>query len=201
MQASHTRVDEFAWHAPLFIHSELLEDLRSLGPLLHEDVATMPNTHDPNQLEEFRTLVFDGLELYGWVAPAGSFKPIRAVVTNSRWRIGDGLDVGTTAARIETVLGPLTEVSDSVFRYEGETERVNFHVHGDEPEPSGPRWRADSPATTRICPVTARHWQPATESRNVPKRPVTSRENRDGLGSRTTPARLTGGCYDRREPE
>jgi hypothetical protein len=132
MQARLARVDEFAWHGPLFIHSELLESVRSLGPLLQEEIKTAPNQHDPSQLDEFRTLIFDGLELYGWVAPAELFKPIRVVVTTSQWQIRDDLDVGTSAARIEKALGPPTEAKGGMLRYEGETERVNFYVRGNE---------------------------------------------------------------------
>jgi hypothetical protein len=39
-----------------------------------------------------------------------------------------GLDIGTSALRIENVLGPPMERANGVLRYEGESERVNFYV-------------------------------------------------------------------------
>ena len=122
------RVDRFAWDGPSFIQDSSLERVRGLGKRLREEIRKVPNRHVAGQVDEYRTLVFDGLELYGRVTSAQEFWPVTVAVTSAKWKIRDDLNVGTSAARIQAVLGPPMEVKGNVLLYEGETERVKFYV-------------------------------------------------------------------------
>jgi len=123
------RVDEFVWDGPLFMKGRrTLQQVRNLSRLLGEKVQKSPNPHVGGQIDEFRTLTFEGLELYGRVTPAQEFSPITAVITTPRWRIRNGLDVGSSAARVASVLGQPMQTTGAILEYQGESERVNFHV-------------------------------------------------------------------------
>src|SRR5882757_1669651 len=101
------RVDEFAWDGLLFMKDRrTLQQVRNLSKLLGEKVERTPNPHIEGQTIEFRTLVFEGLELHGHITPAQEFSPTTAIITASAWKIRSGLDVGSRATRIKSVLGP-----------------------------------------------------------------------------------------------
>ncbi len=123
------RIDEFVWDGRLFMKGRLsLQQVTALSTVLKQEIAQAPNRHLPGQINEYRTLVFEGLELYGLVTPTQEFWTITTVITSSKWKVRHGLGIGTSASRIENVLGPPMERANGVLRYEGESERVNFHV-------------------------------------------------------------------------
>jgi len=96
-----------------------LQQIRTLSTLLSEKIEKAPNPHVAGQIDEFRTLTFVGLELYGLVTPTLEFWPITAVITTARWNVRDGLNVGASAVRIERVLGPPMEKTGAVLEYQG----------------------------------------------------------------------------------
>jgi hypothetical protein len=124
-------IDKFVREAPVFIVDNSLQALRTIGLLKKETVKEVPNPHIPDKLEEFRTLTFDGLVLYGHMRSPEELSPIKITVTGTRWNILHDLNVGTPADGIEEILGPPTEKSDDLIIYRGETERVKFYIKGD----------------------------------------------------------------------
>src|SRR6266446_6876357 len=68
------RVDEFVWDGALFMKGRrTLQQIRTLSTLLSEKIEKAPNPHVAGQIDEFRTLTFVGLELYGLVTPTLEF--------------------------------------------------------------------------------------------------------------------------------
>jgi hypothetical protein len=123
------RIDEFVWEGALFMKGHrTLPQVRRLPTFRDEKIQKAANPHVNGQTDEYRTLRYEGLEVYGLVTPSLEFRPIRMSITTSRWKIRDGLVVGTSPARIARVLGPPTVHTGSVVQYQGETERVSFHV-------------------------------------------------------------------------
>jgi hypothetical protein len=123
------RIDEFVWGGRLFLMDRpTLQHVRGLSSLLKEKIEKAPNRHSPQQIDEYQTLTFEGLELYGRVTPTQEFQTITTVITSAKWKVRNGLNVGTNASRIETLLGPPLQRTNKVLRYEGESERVNFYV-------------------------------------------------------------------------
>ena len=123
------RIDEFVWDGCLFMKGrQSLHQVAALSTLLKEKIEQAPNRHVPGQINEYRTLTFDGLELYGLVKPNKEFRTITTVITSSKWKVRHRLDIGTNAGRIEKILGPPMTRENAVLRYEGESERVNFYV-------------------------------------------------------------------------
>ena len=105
-----------------------LQHVRGLSSLLKEKIEKAPNRHSPQQIDEYRTLTFEGLELYGRVTPTQEFQTITTVITSAKWKVRHDLNVGTNASRVETLLGPPLQRTNKVLRYQGESERVNFYV-------------------------------------------------------------------------
>jgi hypothetical protein len=119
-------IDRFVYDAPLFIRGKSLPALRKLGPLKKERVDRRPNPHDPLKTIEYRTLEFKGLTLIGFVLDHNNLEIIQITVTDSRWKIRDGLNVGSPAAGIEKILGKPTGEDKNAREYCGETECVVF---------------------------------------------------------------------------
>jgi len=123
-----SKIDRFAWDGPLFLKDKSLPALRRLGQLKAESVQKAANRHNPAQTDEFRTLRFDGLEIYGFVGASQELWPIHVTITDVHWKVLHGLDVGAPSERVLNVLGQPKEMTGNIMTYQGETERVDFHV-------------------------------------------------------------------------
>jgi hypothetical protein len=121
-------IDRFVYDAPLFIRGKSLPALRKLGPLKKERIDRRPNPHDPGKMLEYRTLTFKGLTVRGFVNDQNELAIIQISVTDSRWKILHGLNVGSPAAGIGKVLGKATREEKNTREYCGETECVDFNV-------------------------------------------------------------------------
>jgi hypothetical protein len=130
MLARQAAIDRFVRTAPTFIQGKSLEDFRKIGDIHDEIIKTVPNPHVPTKTDEFRTLKFDGLEIYGLVHSPKEFWPIKLTVFSPRWKILNDLNVGSPAQLIYDALGNPTKQSDDLKQYCGETECVNFQIKG-----------------------------------------------------------------------
>jgi len=126
-------IDDFVLHGPLFLpgtETVPIAAIRSLGKLERESVRKVANRLDPIKIDEFRTFVFDGLEIYGYVGDRQELWPIRITVTKPPWPIRDGLVVGSDASRVVALLGTPTDATPDVLTYHGDTQSVNFYLDG-----------------------------------------------------------------------
>src|SRR5207249_10441382 len=114
-----SKIDRFAWDGPLFLKDKSLPALRRLGQLKAETVEKAANRHNPAQTDEFRTLRFDGLEIYGFVRASQEFWPIHVTITNVHWKVLHGLDVGAPSERDLKVLGQPKEMTGNIMTYQG----------------------------------------------------------------------------------
>jgi len=122
------RIDTFVKEAPLFINSKSLSQLRHIGILTHESVEHIPNRYDPNKIDDFITLQFDGLQIYAYVKSEDEIWPIHITVTTPQWQILNGLNVGVSDSRITQILGHSTEENQQVRQYTGIKESIVFHI-------------------------------------------------------------------------
>lgn len=124
------RIDKFVWEGLEVPLGKSLQDLRGIGRVQREIVTTVPNPHDKNQLDEVRTIFFDGLvvEAYFPNRNHDRFLLREVTVTKPRWRIREGLSVGVRAALIPEALGAPTETTQNSYKYCGETECVIFQL-------------------------------------------------------------------------
>jgi hypothetical protein len=122
------RIDEFLQARPPFLNRQSLQEFRTLAVLRRETVEKVPNPHAAAQTLEYRSLLFDGLEVRGLMERAGGFSPVFVRVSSTRWTISNGLNVGTPGSRVVTVLGPPMENTDSTLTYHGTSDRVTFHL-------------------------------------------------------------------------
>ncbi len=120
------RIDRFVDEGPQFLGKKTLPELRKLGVLKREKVEKSPNPHIPGKVVEYRTLVFDGLEIYGDVHEPQKLAPIRVVVTSSKWQIQNGLSVGSPETSVTEALGKPNKVHGGSLEYCGETDCVYF---------------------------------------------------------------------------
>jgi len=124
-------IDDFVLRGPLFLPGTTtvpIAVIRSLGELERESVSRAASRLDPIKVDEFRTFVFDGLEIYGYVGDRQELWPVRITVTKPQWPIRDGLAVGSAASRVAERLGAPTEVTPDVLTYHGDTQNVNFYL-------------------------------------------------------------------------
>ena len=131
MLARQAAIDRFVRSAPTFIQGKSLEDFRNISDVQDEIIDTSPNPHVPSKTDEFRTLKFDGLEIYGLVRSPKEFWPIKIIVSSPRWKILNNLNVGSRSELIYDALGNPTKQSDNLKQYCGETECVDFQVRND----------------------------------------------------------------------
>jgi len=125
-------IDSFVRKAPLFIEEKSLEGLRKLGKLKNEIVKKTSNRHNPNKKDEFRTLIFKGLEIYGYVHSSQELWLIQIIITKSDWKILNDLNVGSPAERIFKVLGKPDKEIVNMRQYHGETETIRSYITSDK---------------------------------------------------------------------
>lgn len=126
--ARQAAIDQFVYHAPLFIKDRSLPALRNLDQLKAEQVNKKPNPLNPGKDVEFRTFLYEGLEIYGAVLDQKELAFIRITITDPRWQILNDLNIGSSVERIESFLGKPTKEYSNIRQYCGETECVNFHI-------------------------------------------------------------------------
>jgi hypothetical protein len=103
--------------------------IRKLGPLKSQKITQQPDPYNSAEIEEYHTLQFDGLEIYGRVEiNHRDFRPVRVTVSGPSWKILHGLGVGTPAQRIEEVLGQPNDSGEGILKYNGEVDQVHFYV-------------------------------------------------------------------------
>lgn len=123
------KIDQFAWDGPQFLKNKSFTAIRSLAPLKRDVVKKEKNRFVDGAVTEFHTLVFDGLEIYGYVRSPGELSLITVTVTNGQWHIAQGLNVGASANKVTEVLGTPNETTDNAIAYHGETEMVSFQLN------------------------------------------------------------------------
>lgn len=126
--ARQAKIDQFVHGAPLFIKDKSLTALRKLDQLKDERVKKESNPHIPEKIIEYRTLFFEGLKIYGAIHEQKELMPIQITVTDSRWKIINKLNVGSSVDQIEQVLGKPTKEYSNIKQYCGETECVDFYI-------------------------------------------------------------------------
>ena len=114
----------------MFLKDSSLKTAKALGVLQHEDIKKEPNQYIPGEILEYRTLVYDGLVLYGRVDKGTDFLPITITITKEIWKLRDGLNVGAASGHIREILGAPMKISHNIWEYQGESEQVHFHVKG-----------------------------------------------------------------------
>jgi|SRR5690242_5384942 hypothetical protein len=122
------RIDQFLRDRPAFLGGRSLQELRKLAPLRAERIEKEVDPQAADRELEYRRLNFDGLELVGRVEAPGGFSPLQVTVTSPRWKLRQGLGVGTPVQRVESVLGPPMEQEEGMLRYQGTREQATFHV-------------------------------------------------------------------------
>jgi len=124
------RIDKFVWEGLEVPLGKSLQDLRRIGRVQREVVSSVPNPHDNSQVDEIRTIFFDGLvvEAYFPNKNHDRFLLREVTVTKQRWRVREGLSVGVQAALITEALGAPTETTQNSYKYCGETECVIFQL-------------------------------------------------------------------------
>ena len=137
VSANADRVDQFALEGPRFLKNVTrmpIAELRQLAPLRGEEVKKAANPHDPLKVDEFRTLSFEGLEIYGFMGDQGELWPVRIAVTGAAWDIANDLKVGSDAARVTELLGEPTTRGPEAWLYQGAIQNVNFFLRRDKIE-------------------------------------------------------------------
>lgn len=135
--AAAERIDRFALEGPRFLKDVTripLVELRKLAPVRSEQAKKAANLHDPVKVDEFRTLSFDGLEIYGFMGDQGELWPIRITVSSAAWDIADDLKVGSDAARVLEILGEPATRHPQAWLYQGVIQNVNFYLRQDKVE-------------------------------------------------------------------
>lgn len=131
IEAKKEAIDQFAYSGPLFLKGKSnLAELRLLDSVLHEQHEEKSNPYDEKLKDEFVSLDFDGLEIYGRIDKRVSmnFLPIRIKITSPKWSIWGGLDIGADAKMVKNKLGTPTKNTVGSEEYCGETECVVFYV-------------------------------------------------------------------------
>ena len=123
-------IDKFVDEAPLFIEEKSLIALRKLAPLKFEGVEKIPNQLILSEPLEYKTLEFDGLSIFGLVQNQSELPTPLITITDEKWKILNGLNVGTDIERVEQVLGKATYAYGDIKEYCGETHCVLFHTKG-----------------------------------------------------------------------
>lgn len=128
-------IDKFATSAPLFIKDYSLAAIRHIGKIIKEETKKSPNLHDQTKINLEKIFYFDGLEINGLIVVDQSNPTekdshtvlLRAVtVTDGKWKILDGLTVGTQVERLMLVLGTPHEDINGTIKYAGTTEEIQF---------------------------------------------------------------------------
>ena len=123
-------IDAYIERALPDIKPRPLSEFRIIAPLLGEKASRAQNPHVPSQIDDYRTLRFRGLTVYGRVEDEDLI-PVTATVTTRDWKLAKGLNIGTELTDVFVHLGPATERKDGVYDYCGESDCIQFvESHG-----------------------------------------------------------------------
>lgn len=128
---SYETINEFVTRGWAFELGTSLTDLKAAGKVQREVVSTVKNAHVKNQIDEVRELYYDGLYIKAYF-PAGDLKRFllqEVQITNPRFGVKHGLNVGASVAELKAVLGEPDEIKGDVYSYSGETDTVRFVIH------------------------------------------------------------------------
>ncbi len=129
-QEIYEKVNNFTVEGWDFKLGKSLQDLRAIGKVLREITASVDNPHNQNQKDEIRELFFDGLRIVAYF-PAKDHDRIllqEVEVSNGRFKIKYGLDIGVSTSKVKGVLGEPSEAKADVYIYRGDTNAVYFYV-------------------------------------------------------------------------
>ena len=123
------RVDEFVWSAGQMVRGKSLRQLESIAPLRSHTVAPFaaPNA-PPGESWEIHSFTYESLYVEGVIGPEQQFLLAKMVVTGPLFRLPHGLAIGSSRRDVESVLGAASQPGSPTMTYEGETEKVVFHV-------------------------------------------------------------------------
>ncbi len=127
---SYETINEFVSGGWAFEFGASLADLKAVGNVQREVVSTVKNRHVENQVDEIRELYYDGLFVRAYF-PARDHRHFlleEVEVTSPRFQIKHGLNVGTSVAELQRVLGQPNEIKGDVHSYSGETDTVRFVI-------------------------------------------------------------------------
>jgi len=122
-------VDRFVYEGLLVDFGKSLQDLRKVDTVRREFFRLIRNKHDPSQIDEIRTLRFDGLVLRAYFPKRdhGQHLLESLVVSKSKWKVQNDLGIGAARDAVIGYFGAPDEDAGSRSRYCGETECVTFH--------------------------------------------------------------------------
>jgi len=127
---SYEAINEFASRGWAFDLGTSLMDLKAVGNVQREVVLAVKNRHDENQIDEVRELYYDGLYIQAYF-PAkdhNRFLLQEVEISDPRFRIRHGLNVGASVTELHRVLGQPDEIKGDVHSYSGETDTVRFVI-------------------------------------------------------------------------
>jgi hypothetical protein len=126
------KIDQFIQDAPLFLKDKTMPGIRNLGKIVKEETKKEPNPYIQGTTMLIKEFHFEGLQIVGVVVDSKKENdPMllnSIVVTQPQWKILNGLDVGTTAEKIEQVLGAPSEKSEKAISYNGAGNHIYFHL-------------------------------------------------------------------------
>jgi hypothetical protein len=125
------RIDQFLQARPSFLNRQSLQEFRTFAAPRRETVERVPNPHVAAETLEYRSLLFDGLEVKGLVGRTCAFSPVLVRVSSIRWTLPNGLNVGAPRGRIVKVLGAPMKSTDATLAYQGTSDQVTFRVGRD----------------------------------------------------------------------
>jgi hypothetical protein len=128
-QEIYERVNDFTVEGWDFKLGKSLKDLRAIGKVLRETATTVDNPHSQNQKDEIRELLFDGLRIVAYFPGKDHQRLLlqEVEISDHKFKIKHGLDVGVSTSKVTGVLGKPTEAKVDVHIYRGETDAVYFH--------------------------------------------------------------------------
>jgi len=123
-------VADFAFEGWAFKLRTSLAELKAVGRVRREVVSTVKNPHVQNQVDEIRDLYYDGLYVSAYfLAKDHNRLLLQSVeITSPRFTIKLCLNVGTSLAHLQDVLGEPKSVKHDVHAYAGEGSTAYFTV-------------------------------------------------------------------------
>jgi hypothetical protein len=126
----YAKIDNFVSRPLGMSPHQSLADLRKIGAVKRETSRQRANRHTKDQVDEIRTLYFDGLVVHA-LFPGKDYNHGLlgdVVISGARWTIEHGLQVGATKAAVTRAFGEPDAVSGEELKYCGDTSCVSFLV-------------------------------------------------------------------------
>ena len=122
------RVDRFI-HEGWLLGRTSAEVRDRLGPPVTTEVTTVMNRHVPRQIDEIRTLAYEGLLLTFYEVSQPARELLMAVsVSSAKYPGGWGLQIGTQQDDVRNVLGPPSQESAAlwIYKHSADNSQVAF---------------------------------------------------------------------------